>query len=185
MKLPQPLIEGTLIERYKRFLVDIAVNGHRITAHCADSGRMSGLLQPGNPVLLSKSDNPGRKLPFTWELVQVGDTWVGVNTMNPNRIVHEALRNYDIPELTGYSEIKNEVTWAPGCRFDFSLKNGKTTFVEVKNVTLAKHGVALFPDAVTQRGTKHLNHLIEVVRCNHRAVMFFLVHRGDCHRAWR
>ncbi|MFQ6112977.1 MAG: DNA/RNA nuclease SfsA [bacterium] len=183
MTLPEPLIEGKLVERYQRFLADVRLgNGQIVTAHCPNSGSMMGLLQPGNPVLLSKSKNFKRKLPYTWELVRVNGAWVGVNTINANRLVHEALRNKQIPELSAYKEIKREANCGPHSRLDFSLKEGKRVcFVEVKNVTLAENGVALFPDAKTKRGIKHLYHLMEIVRQRMRGVMCYFVHREDCH----
>ena len=183
MKLNEPLIKGSLISRYKRFLADVQLgDGKIIAAHCPNSGSMMGLLQSDNAVLLSKSNNPKRKLPYTWELVRVNGTWVGVNTVNPNRLIHEALLNNLIPELCNYDQIKKEVYWDRHSRLDFCLKNDKEKcFVEVKNVTLAERGVALFPDAKTVRGTKHLNALIEIVKQGNRAVMCFLVHREDCH----
>ncbi len=182
MKLPEPLIEGKLIERYKRFLADIELSdGTCVTAHCPNPGSMKGLAEPGNLTLLSNSHNTKRKLPLTWELVRVNSGWVGVNTLNPNRLIYEALLTKQIPELAGYQKIKKEATWSQGCRFDFLLTNGADQcFVEVKNVTLAEKDVALFPDAVTERGTKHLRHLMDVVRHGHQAVMLFLVSRGDC-----
>lgn len=143
---------------------------------------MMGLLESGNRVLLSKSDNPKRKLAYTWEFVRIASTWVGINTIRANWIVYEALVNEEIAELSGYHEIKKEVAWAPNSRFDFLLTNGQQRcFVEVKNVTLAEKDLALFPDAKTERGTKHLHHLIEVVEHGMRAVMCFLVQREDCH----
>lgn len=184
MRLPEPLIPGKLIKRYKRFLADIELeNDQIVTAHCPNPGGMFGLNEPGSPVLLSKSDNPKRKLPFTWELIKVNKTWVVVNTVRANQIVHEALAQGSIPELSGYSEIKREAVWTAGCRFDFLLKNGgEPCFVEVKNVTLAENDVALFPDAVTNRGTKHVNELISVVAQGMRGVVLFLVNREDCRR---
>ncbi|MFQ5604226.1 MAG: DNA/RNA nuclease SfsA [bacterium] len=184
MKLAEPLIAGTLRQRYKRFLVDVELpTGPVLTAHCPNSGSMKGLLQTGSPVLLSKSANPKRKLAYTWELVQVKKNWVGVNTLNANRIVHEALTNRQIPELTEFDEIKKEAVWEKNCRFDFRLQNKRQScFVEVKNVTLAEDGCARFPDARTERGTKHLNHLMKVVAAGHRGVMCFLVQRADCDR---
>ncbi len=184
MRLPEPLIPGKLIQRYKRFLMDAELDsGEMVTAHCPNSGSMMGLLDSGNPVLLSRSDNPNRKLRFTLEIIQVRQTWVGVNTMNPNRLIHEALQTSAIPELKNYNQIKKEVIWKEGCRFDFCLKNSQSLcYLEVKNVTLEENGWALFPDAVTKRGAKHLHHLIEVVERGCRGVMLFLVHRADCER---
>jgi len=154
-----------------------------VTAHCPNPGTMIGLLDAGNPVLLSKSTNPKRKLPLTLELIRVGQAWVGVNTMNANRLIHEALQTNAIPELANYGEIRKEAIWAAGCRFDFLLQNGQQLcYLEVKNVTLAENGWAQFPDAVTVRGTKHLRHLMQAVAMGHRSVMLFLVHRSDCQR---
>lgn len=151
--------------------------------HCANSGSMLGLDAAGTPVLLSRSDSPRRKLPYTLELVSVGGVWVGVNTQAPNRLVGEALRARQVPGLADYDEVKAEVRWGERCRFDFRLQNTRQTcFVEVKGVTLARGELALFPDAVTVRGTRHLQELIKVVQSGHRAVMFFLVHREDCSR---
>ncbi|MCH8873099.1 DNA/RNA nuclease SfsA [candidate division KSB1 bacterium] len=182
MTLPEPLIPGKLIQRYKRFLADIELEtGEIITAHCANPGSMMGLLQIGSQALVSKSQNPKRKLPFSWELIKIGRTWVVVNTANTNRVIHEALLKNQIPELLGYSEIKPEAVWGDHTRFDFLLhKEHEKCFVEVKNVTLAKNDIALFPDSVTKRGTKHLNGLMQVIREGDRAVMCFLVSREDC-----
>jgi len=180
--LPEPLFSGKLIQRYKRFLADIELEtGEIITAHCANPGSMIGLLQNGSQVLVSKSQDPKRKFPFSWELIKIGETWVVVNTANTNRVIHEALLKNQIPELIGYSEIRPEAVWGDHTRFDFLLrKESDQCFVEVKNVTLAENIIALFPDSITQRGTKHLNELMKVVRKGHRAVMCFLVSREDC-----
>ena len=182
MTLPEPLFSGKLIQRYKRFLADIELEtGEIITAHCANPGSMMGLLQIGSQVLVSRSQNPKRKLPFSWELIKIGETWVVVNTANTNRVIHEALLKNQIPELIGYSEIRPEAVWEDHTRFDFLLrKENEQCFVEVKNVTLAENIIALFPDSVTKRGTKHLNGLMKVVRKGQRAVMCFLVSREDC-----
>lgn len=184
MNLPKPLFIGKLIKRYKRFLADIELDsGEAITAHCANSGSMLGLADPGSKVILSISDNPKRKLPYTWELVRVGKIWACVNTLVPNRLVKEALQAKIIPELAEYSSIKPEAKWGDNSRLDFLLKeDDRHCYVEVKNVTLEEAGIALFPDAVTERGLKHLNELMKVVDCGHRAVMLFLVNRGDCNR---
>ncbi|MFQ5653052.1 MAG: DNA/RNA nuclease SfsA, partial [bacterium] len=184
MRLPEPLIPATLLRRYKRFLADVELaSGEAVTVHCANSGSMLGLDAPGSQVLLSRSDNRRRKLAYTWELVRVADTWVGVNTLVPNRVVHEALRLQQIPALQPYDEIKPEATAGGRSRFDFLLRDRqRRCFVEVKSVTLAQAEVALFPDAKTERGSKHLRELSELARDGARAVMFFLVNRGDCTR---
>lgn len=144
---------------------------------------MLGLSEPGSKVILSISDNPKRKLPYTLELVRVGKIWICVNTLVPNRLVKEALHGKLIPELVEYSSIKPESKWGENTRFDFLLKeDSRLCYVEVKNVTLEENGIALFPDAVTERGRKHLRELEKVVASGHRAVMLFLVNRGDCSR---
>lgn len=181
MKLPTPLIEGKLINRYKRFLADIKLdNGKLITAHCPNSGSMKACDYPGSPVLFSKSDNPKRKLKYTWELVLIKGTWVGINTMHPNRLVKEAIEQELIAGLTGYTTIRPEVSYAANSRIDLLLeKNHEKCYVEVKNVTLVESRRALFPDAVTTRGQKHLRDLMLMVDQGHRGVIFFVIHRAD------
>jgi sugar fermentation stimulation protein A len=181
MKLP-PLLPGRLIKRYKRFLADIELDdGSIITAHCPNSGSMLGCNLPGSPVLLSLSPNPNRKLAHTWELVQIDGFWVGLNTMLPNRLAEEAILNGVITELQGYEQLRREVPYgSERSRIDLLLEGEKgRCYVEVKNVTLVEDGRALFPDAVTIRGQKHLRELMEVVRNGDRGVILFTVQRGD------
>jgi sugar fermentation stimulation protein A len=176
------LIPGTLIKRYKRFLADIELEcGSTVTVHCPNSGSMKGCAAPGSPVLLSLSSKTGRKYPHTWELVQVNGFWVGINTALPNLLVHEAIANGTASELQGYTTIRREVPYGEHSRIDLLLE-GPTgrCYVEVKNVTLAEGDRALFPDAITTRGQKHLNELMRVVREGDRGVIFFTVQRGDC-----
>ena len=182
MLLPQPLFEGILIRRYKRFLADVRLaDSSEVTAHCPNSGSMKTCSEAGRPVLLSKSDNPKRKYPHTWELIKMGRTWVGVNTLVPNKIVYEAIRNEIITELQGYSTIMREKPYGGHSRFDIYLENDSGyCYVEIKNVTYVKNGIAYFPDAVTTRGTKHLNELMQVVQEGGRAAMVYVVQRGDC-----
>ncbi|RMG67911.1 MAG: DNA/RNA nuclease SfsA [Calditrichaeota bacterium] len=185
MMLPSPLYKGILIRRYKRFLADIKLSeGRIITAHCPNSGSMKGCNIPGSPVLVSKSNNPRRKLPYTWELVYVHPTWVGINTQYPNQLVQEAIEAGIVQELAGYSRIRREVRLGENSRVDLVLEgNGRSRcFVEVKNVTLVEDGVARFPDAVTLRGQKHLHELMKVVDAGERGVIFFVVQREDCDR---
>ncbi len=181
MKLP-PLIPGVLIKHYKRFLADIELDdGSVATAHCPNSGSMLGCNRPGSPVMLSISPNAGRKLPYTWELVQVDGYWVGLNTMLPNRLAEEAILDGTIAELQGYERLRREVPYgSERSRIDILLegKQGRC-YVEVKNVTLVEGGLALFPDAVTERGQKHLRELMAVVRNGDRGVILFTVQRGD------
>jgi len=181
VQLPEPIFSGKLLLRYKRFLADVALtSGEIITAHCPNSGNMTGLAEPGNEVLLSRSDNPKRKLRYTWELVKIGTIWVGVNTLNANRVVKEALQLRRISELAEFDAVKPEVVWG-NSRFDFFLKKENACcYMEVKNVTLATGELALFPDAKTERGTKPLRELMKVAGSGMRAVILFLVHREDC-----
>ena len=184
MLFAEELFGGSLIRRYKRFLADIKLDsGEQITAHCANSGSMMGCDAPGSAVLLSKSTNLKRKLPYTWELVRVGSTWVGINTMRPNHIVEEGIRQGRVPELNSYDKVRREVRYGTNSRIDLLLSTDgapESCYVEVKNVTLAEGDLALFPDAVTARGTKHLGELTDMVAQGHRAVMFYLVNRQDC-----
>jgi sugar fermentation stimulation protein A len=183
MKFPNPLIEGTLVKRYKRFLSDIELaDGEIVTAHCANSGSMMGLNEPGFKVYISTSDNPKRKLKYSWELVHTGSAMVGINTSHPNKIVAEAIADGHIAELKEYSSLRREVKYGQNSRIDILLENedGPKCYVEVKNVTLLRDaGLAEFPDAVTARGTKHLQELSDMVAEGHRAVMFYLVQRDD------
>lgn len=182
MHFSQPLKQGTLIKRYKRFLADIKLpDGSNITVHCPNSGSMRSCSEPGSPVCYSRSDNPKRKYPHTLEMVHNGKTWIGVNTSRTNRIVAEAIENKQIKELNHFESIRREVKTSAESRLDLLLEGGgKQTYIEVKNCSLAENGQALFPDAVTARGTKHLRELARLVNLGHRGVIFFLVQRLDC-----
>lgn len=180
-RLP-PLIRGTLIKRYKRFLADVKLDtGETITAHCPNSGSMKGCAIQGAPVWLSTSDNPKRKYPHTWELVRGPESMIGINTMVPNRLVKSAVEQCLIPELTGYDTIRPEVKTSQNTRLDLMLASadGKKCYVEIKNCTLVEKGVAMFPDAVTTRGQKHLQELAALVAEGHRGVIFYLIQRMD------
>ena len=182
MHLPVPLYPGRLLRRYQRFLADVELeNGQIVVAHCPNSGSMKGCNAPGSQVLLSRSLNPTRKLPFTWELLLVGQYWVGINTLLPNRLVREAIEHDVIPELMGYDSVRTEVPYgSERSRIDLLLeRGGERCFVEVKNVTLVEGEWALFPDAVTLRGQKHLRELMSIVQLGGRGVIFFVVQRGD------
>jgi sugar fermentation stimulation protein A len=181
MKFSSPLIPGILLNRYKRFLADIRLeSGKIITAHCPNSGSMKSCKQPGSRVYVSHHDKPSRKLKYTWELIEANNTWVGINTGHPNKLVMEAIKNNQIRELKGYPNIKSEVKLGAHSRIDIVLENSDgICYVEVKNVTLMENGQARFPDAVTERGQKHLKDLINVVEKGHRALIFFVVQRED------
>lgn len=181
MKFEQKLIPGILIRRYKRFLADIKLdNGNLVTAHCPNTGSMKTCKEPGWKVLLSKSDNPKRKLKYTWEMVHNGVCWIGINTHLANKLAVEAIRNGMVEKLQGYDELKTEVKYGNNSRIDILLTSAeKKCYVEVKNVTLVEDGYYKFPDAVTTRGQKHLRELQEMVRQGHRAVMLFTIQRTD------
>lgn len=191
MRFLDPLISGRLLRRYKRFLSDIELtNGARVTAHCPNPGSMLGLAEPGLAVWLSPSRNPARKLAFTWELVDAGTSLVGINTGWANEVVAEACAERRIPELSGYPALRREVPYGANSRVDLLLEapGRAACYVEVKSVTLRRDGAhvasprAEFPDAVTARGAKHLGELARVVQAGGRAVLFYLVQRGDCGR---
>ena len=181
MIFPEPLISGVLLQRYKRFLADIRLdNGDIITAHCPNSGSMKGCNVPGNPVLVSFQNSPSRKLKYTWELIQVNQKWVGINTGHPNKLVAEAISEGKISELLGYPIIKSEVKVGKNSRIDLMLENDREQcYVEIKNVTLLDGRVARFPDAVTERGQKHLRELMNLHDDGKRAVIFFVIQRED------
>ena len=183
MKFKTPLIPAKLIKRYKRFLADVELeNGEVITVHCPNSGSMLSCQESGAQVLLSDSQNPERKLRYTWEMISTGKTWVGINTMRPNEVVYEAILNGEVPEISSFKEIKREVKYGKSSRIDIWLRNGKREiFVEVKNVTLPdfENKCGIFPDAVTERGKKHLEELSLIVKKGHRAVMFYFLNRED------
>jgi len=179
-----PLVTGTLIRRYQRFLADVALDdGRTVTAHCANSGSMKGCSDPGSPVYLSVCDNPKRKLKYTWELIRMPGTLVGVNTLIPNRLVPLAIKAGGIEALKGYDHITTEVR-AFSSRIDLLLEKEShpKCFVEIKNCTLVQDGIAAFPDAVTERGRKHLNTLQTLIRQGNRCVIFFLVQRTDARK---
>lgn len=180
-----PLIAGTLVKRYKRFLADIELSsGEVVTAHCPNTGPMTGVCEIGAPVYLSQSDNPKRKLAYTWEIIRIGQTWVGVNTGLPNRVIKEALAARALPSLVGdYENFKPEVPYGQNkkSRIDFLLTKPDfpSIYVEVKNTTLAQGELALFPDTETTRGQKHLRELMDLLP-DRRAVMLYFINRGDC-----
>jgi sugar fermentation stimulation protein A len=183
--IPWPkLTAGKLIKRYKRFLADVELkNGQTITAHCPNSGSMKECSEPGRTVYLSHHSSPKRKLKYTWELIDMPDSLVGVNTLVPNRLVFESVRAGLIKELAEYQKITKEVKVGKGTRLDLVCEHEEKEkcYVEIKNCTLVNEGVAFFPDAVTTRGLKHLVELQMLISSGFRGVMFFLVQRMDAH----
>jgi sugar fermentation stimulation protein A len=190
MRFASPLIPATLVKRYKRFLADVRLaSGEVVTAHVANPGAMTGLAEPGARMWLSKSNSASRKLAYSWELVEVdlgaGPELVGVNTSHPNALVGAALAAGAIPQLSGYERIRREVKYGASSRIDFLLeaRGRPPCYVEIKNVHLMRQpGLAEFPDAVTVRGTKHLEELAQVARGGARAVMLFVIQIGSARR---
>lgn len=185
-----PLLRlGLLIKRYKRFFADIALeDGEIITAHCPNTGPMTGVCAEGSPVAVSYHSNPKRKLNYTWELIQVGTTWVGINTSLPNKIMKQGLTQGIFPELQNFPVVRTEVAYGQeGSRVDFYLSNpavDRSLFLEIKNTTWCKpesgQMVAIFPDTETTRGQKHLRELMGSITPNTSAAIVYFIHRNDC-----
>jgi sugar fermentation stimulation protein A len=188
MKFTYPLIHGLLIRRYKRFLADVTLDdGSVVTAHCTNSGTMKSCLEEGAEVWLSPAADPKRKTRYTWEMIKIGGWWVGINTSHPNALAFEWIKGGMLPGLENLTALKREVTWEDS-RFDLYGEEApevsgegsvRGCFVEVKNVTLKEGSRALFPDAVTERGRKHLRTLVRVKKAGLRAVMLYVVQRRD------
>jgi sugar fermentation stimulation protein A len=190
MKFTPPLLRGQLVKRYKRFLADITLDtGEAITASCPNTGSMMGLCAPGLAVWVSVNDSPTRKYRHTLELVEIAGkgkpTLVGINTALPNKIVTEAITATKIAPLAGYSSLRGEVKYGVNSRIDILLEDATkgACYVEIKNVHLLRTaGLAEFPDSVTARGAKHLDEMSAMVAAGHRAVMVYLIQRGDAKR---
>ena len=177
-----PLIAGKLVRRYQRFLADVKLNNGRVvTAHCPNTGSMKGCCEIGRTVYLSRQDNPRRKLKYTWELIDMPASLVGVNTLVPNRLVTHGVEAGQIPELEGYEKIQREVRIGDHTRIDLLLTATvrRHCYVEIKNCTLVQDGIARFPDAITSRGQKHLLELEKRVAAGDRSVIFFFIQRQD------
>lgn len=176
------LISAKIIKRYKRFLADVILsNGEQVTVHVPNTGSMKSCWEENWPVLLSESKNPERKLKYTLEMLFNGKTWIGVNTQNPQKLAIEALEQKWIPELVSFPIIQSEVKISKETRIDLVLSNEKQKcFVEIKNVTLfGENNMALFPDAVSERGTKHLKELIELKKQGYECAMLYIIQRED------
>lgn len=180
MQFKEKLVRGKLIKRYKRFLADVKLDdGTVVTAHCTNSGTMKTCLEEGAPVYLTPVDDPKRKTKFTWEMIYMNGGWIGINTSVPNLLAYEAIRDRKIEKLKGYTSVKREVTFGDS-RFDIYAENEREKcFTEVKNVTMKVGEFALFPDAVTTRGRKHLETLMKVKKQGIRAVMLYVIQRMD------
>ena len=182
MKFKERLLQGSLVKRYKRFFVDIKYKNKIITGHCPNSGSMMGLLNIGNKIWFSETDKLNRKLKYTLEIIEVEKKMVGINTLLTNKIVLEALNCKKINSLIKFNDIKTEVKFSNNTRFDFLLLNNKEKcFLEVKNVTLVRgKKMAEFPDAITSRGTKHLNELCNAKKKGYQSYILYLIQREDC-----
>ena len=184
MLLPQPLVRGRLVSRYKRFFADLVLDdGQEVTAHCPNPGAMLGVREPGQVAWASWSPDPKRKLAYTLQFVEQGNALVGVNTHLPNKLVAEALAAAAIPELTGYDTVRPEVKYGEASRVDFLLTSeGRAPcWLEVKNCHFSRTpGLAEFPDCKAERSTRHLAELSARVAMGERAVVLFVVQREDC-----
>jgi sugar fermentation stimulation protein A len=177
------LIPGKLIKRYKRFLADVALDtGDLVTAHCPNTGTMKACSEPGRKVYLSFHDNPKRKYKYTWEIIEMASSLVGVNTLIPNRLVYHSIKAGRVKTFAGYDEVKSEVKVGEKHRLDLMLSKqdgSDRCYIEIKNCSLVEDGIACFPDAVTIRGRNHLIELQRLATSGFRAVMFILVNRMD------
>jgi len=179
IRFPEGSTTARFCRREKRFLVEVETDGRKLWVHCNNSGSMLGLLNTGREVFISPAQSPGRRLPYTLELIKLGDSWVGVNTLTPNRVLKRAWEHSLLPETCGYQVFRSEAKIGSS-RLDAALTGpGGLLWIEAKNVTLAEDDVAYFPDAVTQRGQKHLQELIALARLGHRVACFYLIQRPD------
>ena len=184
MNFKSKLISGEFIKRYKRFFVDVKIDKNIVTAHCPNTGSMMGLLNKGNRVWLSKSDDKKRKLKYTLEIIEEKSKKIGVNTHFTNKIVLDALNNRLIKDFKNLDNLQQEVKFGENTRFDFLVSiNKKKLFIEVKNVTLSRNaGLAEFPDAVTSRGLKHIKELLNAKKKGYEIYLLFVVQRNDCEK---
>ena len=182
MNFDETLISGEFIKRYKRFFVDVKINNSIVTSHCPNTGSMMGLLDQGNKVWLSKSENPKRKLKYTLQIIENKKSKIGINTHLTNKIILDALKHKLIKDFQNTERIQQEVKFGKNTRFDFLLSyKKKKTFIEVKNVTLSRrNGIAEFPDAITSRGLKHINELLRASKLGYDIYLLFLIQRNDC-----
>ena len=184
MNFKSKLISGEFIKRYKRFFVDVKIDKNIVTAHCPNTGSMMGLLNKGNRVWLSKSDDKKRKLKYTLEIIEDKSKKIGVNTHSTNKIILDALNNRLIKDFKNLDSLQQEVKFGENTRFDFLVSiNKKKLFIEVKNVTLSRNsGLAEFPDAVTSRGLKHIRELLNAKKKGYEIYLLFVIQRNDCEK---
>ncbi len=198
MNFAQPLSPGKLIKRYKRFFADIEVGGKILVAHVPNTGSLKGCLEEGQDCLFSHANDPSRKLQYTLQMIKYGSAWIGVNTGLANDLVFEAFQSGQVPGWKRYDAGIREFKVSEKSRLDLAIwkstaelpigtkwnanlmKKNKFHFVEVKNTTMAHGQMAMFPDAVTERGQKHLEELIKLQDSGHKAEILFLVQRTDC-----
>jgi len=178
---PGKIVRATLLKRYKRFLADCRLDdGTLVTAHCPNSGTMSTCWEEGCEAALTDHGETDRKLRYTLEMTKIGRGWVGVNTMWPNKATAVALEAGVVPGIDAFETLRREVAYGKNSRIDILLEGKKVrTWVEVKNTTLKDGAVVRFPDAVTERGLKHLHELESMVKVGDRAVLVFFVNRAD------
>lgn len=181
MIFPAPLQRGILLTRYKRFLADVRLeDGSKLTVHCPNSGSMRTCSTPGSEVCISTSSNLKRKYPHTLEMIKSDATWVGINTARTNHLVREGINQGDIAELAAPDLLRPEIKTSAKSRLDLLfVKGDREIYIEIKSCTLVEYGCAMFPDAVTARGTKHLLELASLVRQGKEGCIFFLVQRLD------
>ena len=184
MNFKSKLISGEFIKRYKRFFVDVKIDKNIVTAHCPNTGSMMGLLNKGNRVWLSKSNDKKRKLKYTLEIIEDKSKKIGVNTHSTNKIILDALNNRLIKDFKNLDSLQQEVKFGENTRFDFLVSiNKKKLFIEVKNVTLSRNaGLAEFPDAVTSRGLKHIKELLNAKKKGYEIYLLFVIQRDDCEK---
>ena len=182
MKFTKALIKGKFVKRYKRFFTDVKVNKDILVAHCPNTGSMMGLLKENNDAWVLKNEDPKRKLKYTLQILQTKNNMIGINTHLANNLVKEGLENNLLLEFKNLEKIKSEVFYNKETRFDFLIeKNGKKSFLEVKNVTLIRDGITSeFPDAITSRGSKHIKTLIEATKKGYNCYVLFLIQINNC-----
>ncbi len=184
MKFQTPLLSGTLIKRYRRSLADVRLeDGTIVTAHCPNTTAMVGCYKPGNQVILSDSGNLSRRHRLTWELIKMDETWVCINPTMARKVINEAIEKGAIPSLAQYKEIDRDTTYGAGSKIDMILHGmERNCFLNVYPVTWSENDVALYPDFVSERATRSVLGLIDIVKHEHSAMAFFFVQRGDCSR---